>query len=61
MEPEIVQVTANNFFALNNLVHKLYNRVEALEKMNKDIAESIKNIVKVLDEIQGEKKEIRNE
>lgn len=55
MEPEIAQVTALNFFSLNNLVHKLYNRVEALEEMNKDIAESIKNIVKVLDEIQGEK------
>ena len=55
MEPEIVEVTALNFFSLNNLVHKLYNRVEALEKMNKDTAESIKNIVKVLDEIQDEK------
>lgn len=60
MEPEIVQVTANNFFALNNLVHKLYNRVEALEEMNKDIAESIKNIVKVLSKVPGVK-EMRNE
>ncbi len=60
MEPEIVEVTANNFFALNNLVHKLYNRVEALEEMNKDIAESIKNIVKVLSKVPGVK-EMRNE
>lgn len=60
MEPEIVQVTALNFFALNNLVHKLYNRVEALEEMNKDIAESIKNIVKVLSKVPGVK-EMRNE
>ena len=60
MEPEIAQVIANNFFALNNLVHKLYNRVEALEEMNKDIAESIKNIVKVLSKVPGVK-EMRNE